>query len=233
MFHYTPASSLNPRYTSPASNYYRPQPVSARDKYLSAVAEAKAAEAEYLAAEAAQREEEALHRRLQELRFQRQQDEGLLLASRFDRVQAYDTHPYAYSTSAPSLPLGAYTQDRPAFGYDHLATLRHQIEEEERVRLSLARRDREEREREAIRRQAEEEAHLLLTLKRQEDERQLLQLHRQQEEKQRALALHKLRQAQAASRSHEQSVLLGNRPIQPPQQVRPSRSCFLSQGIGI
>ncbi|KAL1732605.1 hypothetical protein EV714DRAFT_270533 [Schizophyllum commune] len=52
--------------------YHPIQPLSPRDKYLAAVAEAEAARASYLADEAARREEEALQQRLDELRARRQ-----------------------------------------------------------------------------------------------------------------------------------------------------------------
>ncbi|KAL1675751.1 hypothetical protein EV122DRAFT_217873 [Schizophyllum commune] len=61
----------SPYYPLPAS-YHPVQPLSPRDKYLAAVAEAEAARASYLADEAARREEEALQQRLDELRAQRQ-----------------------------------------------------------------------------------------------------------------------------------------------------------------
>ncbi|KAF9033299.1 hypothetical protein BDZ89DRAFT_1063037 [Hymenopellis radicata] len=51
------------------SRYTRPSP---RDKYLAALAQAKAAEEEFLAAEAIEQEERLLRRRLEELRLQRQ-----------------------------------------------------------------------------------------------------------------------------------------------------------------
>lgn len=53
MFHYNPVLH-NTEFTYPS------QVLSPRDKYLAALAEAKAAEAEYLAAEAIQQEEAAL-----------------------------------------------------------------------------------------------------------------------------------------------------------------------------
>lgn len=52
--------------------YHPIQPLSPRDKYLAAVAEAEAARASYLADEAARREEAALQQRLDELRARRQ-----------------------------------------------------------------------------------------------------------------------------------------------------------------
>ncbi|KAF9018296.1 hypothetical protein BDZ89DRAFT_1073994 [Hymenopellis radicata] len=52
------------------SRYTQPSP---RDKYLAALAQAKAAEEEFLAAEAIEQEERLLRRRLEELQLQRQQ----------------------------------------------------------------------------------------------------------------------------------------------------------------
>ncbi len=56
-------------------SYYPTQytQVSPRDKYLAALAQAKAAEQEFLAAEAIEQEERLLRRRLEELQLQRQQ----------------------------------------------------------------------------------------------------------------------------------------------------------------
>ncbi|KAL1720965.1 hypothetical protein EV715DRAFT_249771 [Schizophyllum commune] len=54
------------------ATYHPIQPLSPRDKYLAAVAEAEAARASYLADEAARREEAALQQRLDELRARRQ-----------------------------------------------------------------------------------------------------------------------------------------------------------------
>ena len=61
----------SPYYPLPAA-YHPVQPLSPRDKYLAAVAEAEAARASYLADEAVRREEEALQQRLDELRARRQ-----------------------------------------------------------------------------------------------------------------------------------------------------------------
>ncbi|TRM65652.1 hypothetical protein BD626DRAFT_485458, partial [Schizophyllum amplum] len=60
----------SPYYPLPTA-HYPVQPLSPRDKYLAAVAEAEAARASYLADEAARQEEEALERRLEELRMRR------------------------------------------------------------------------------------------------------------------------------------------------------------------
>ncbi|KAF8887803.1 hypothetical protein BD779DRAFT_1800508 [Infundibulicybe gibba] len=55
--------------------YQAAQPITPRERYLTALAEAKAAEAEYLSAQAAAlREEEVLERRLKQLRHQREQE---------------------------------------------------------------------------------------------------------------------------------------------------------------
>ncbi|KAG6812056.1 hypothetical protein H0H92_004587 [Tricholoma furcatifolium] len=72
MFHYA---------TLPRSYSYSSVPLDPRDRYLAALASARATETEYLAAEAAQREEVHLRRRLQELQhrkfFQSRYDYGL------------------------------------------------------------------------------------------------------------------------------------------------------------
>ncbi|TRM62346.1 hypothetical protein BD626DRAFT_498916, partial [Schizophyllum amplum] len=60
----------SPYYPLPTA-HHPIQPLSPRDKYLAAVAEAEAARASYLADEAARQEEEALERRLEELRMRR------------------------------------------------------------------------------------------------------------------------------------------------------------------
>ncbi|KAI5830118.1 hypothetical protein K523DRAFT_272962 [Schizophyllum commune Tattone D] len=62
----------SPYYPLQATYHHPIQPLTPRDKYLAAVAEAEAARASYIADEAARREEEALHRRLDELRARRQ-----------------------------------------------------------------------------------------------------------------------------------------------------------------
>ncbi|KAG5729782.1 hypothetical protein E4T56_gene972 [Termitomyces sp. T112] len=140
MFHYIPASNLTSyAYPSPLSN--------PRDRYLAALAEAKAAEADYLAADAARREEDDLRRRLAEIQHRKQENS---LTSR------YDFDPYDYHDSHPS--------------DNRLAILRQQVEEERRHLLALRKAELEERRRqeyvtielEAARlRRAHEEAHRL------------------------------------------------------------------------
>ncbi|KAL1704453.1 hypothetical protein EV121DRAFT_291412 [Schizophyllum commune] len=67
------SSMYQPSPYYPLQAAYHPiQPLSPRDKYLAAVAEAEAARASYLADEAARREEAALQQRLDELRARRQ-----------------------------------------------------------------------------------------------------------------------------------------------------------------
>ncbi|KAL1755182.1 hypothetical protein FB107DRAFT_262585 [Schizophyllum commune] len=67
------SSMYQPSPYYPLQAAYRPiQPLSPRDKYLAAVAEAETARASYLADEAARREEAALQQRLDELRARRQ-----------------------------------------------------------------------------------------------------------------------------------------------------------------
>ncbi|KAF5377240.1 hypothetical protein D9615_006352 [Tricholomella constricta] len=155
MFYYAPASRI------PASLSYAPAPLSTpRNKYLAALAEAKAAEAEYLAAEAIQQEEEALRRRLEEIRIRK---EGGDLLSRYGRAP--------YTTATPFSNLDNY----PAYGYDHLAALRRQVEEEECLNLLALKEAKAEQER---LRQAEEAN--LLSLRRQEQV--ALRLHQEREQ---------------------------------------------------
>ncbi|KAF8061014.1 hypothetical protein FPV67DRAFT_1423604 [Lyophyllum atratum] len=126
---YTPAS----RY--PTTFAYSPAPLTTpRDRYLAALAEAKAAETEYLAAEAVQREEDALRRRLEDIQLQKQ-DQELLLRSRYGRTPHHSSHSLS--------ELGAY----PTYGYDRLAALRRQVEEEEAMRLLAVRQAEIEQER--------------------------------------------------------------------------------------
>ncbi|KAG6857613.1 hypothetical protein H0H87_010181 [Tephrocybe sp. NHM501043] len=126
MFHYTPSAYL------PSPHSYSPAPLSnPRDRYLTALAEAKAAEADFLAAEAAQREEEDLRRRLEEIQYRKHKQQ---LRSRYDRI------PYGHLDSYPS--------------YDRLASLRQQVEAEERLRLVALREAQASREIEAARQEA-------------------------------------------------------------------------------
>lgn len=117
-----------------------------RAKYLAAVAEAKAAEAEFLAAEAQQR---AL-RRLQEIHLAEQPVALRSMHGLGDLIPPFDTY-----------------GNRPAYyGHDRLASLRRQIEEEERRQFEEEQRLvvalQAELARESRRRQDEEQARLLL-----------------------------------------------------------------------
>ncbi|KAF7360367.1 BAG domain-containing protein [Mycena venus] len=103
MFHHSYPSAFA-SYRSPIS---QPTQVNPRDKYLAALAEAKAAEAEYLAAERLQQEEDGLRQRL-------------------EQIQRLKHQP----TSAPS----AYYTHTPAATLD-LDALRRQIAAEERARI--------------------------------------------------------------------------------------------------
>ncbi|KAG6866245.1 hypothetical protein C0991_006832 [Blastosporella zonata] len=113
MFHYALPSSYSYSPPSLSLNSHSPAPLSnPRDRYLAALAEAKAAEADFRAAEAAQREEDQLRWRLEEIQYRKQEQ---LLRSRYDRIPAthLDTYP----------------------SYDRLTSLRQQVEAEERLRL--------------------------------------------------------------------------------------------------
>ncbi|RDB28983.1 hypothetical protein Hypma_015128 [Hypsizygus marmoreus] len=112
MFRYTP--------TVPRVSHDFSYPSNPRDRYLAALAEAQAAEAEYLAAEAIRREEEELHHRLEEIQLRKREAE--LLRSTYRRT--------AYQSS----PLLSNLDPYPVHGYDRLAALRRQVEEEEHLR---------------------------------------------------------------------------------------------------
>ncbi|GLB36524.1 putative BAG domain containing protein [Lyophyllum shimeji] len=166
----------------PSAFSYPTMPLSApRDRYLAALAQAKAAEAEYVAAEAVQQEEDALRRRLEEIRL-RKREEEVSLGSRYGRRP--------YFSSDPLLNLETY----PTSGYDRLAAARRQFEEEERLRFLALRQGEAEQQR---RRQAEELR--LRSLMR--EEQAALRLRRQQEEA-RAAALTELRAAKALQRHY-------------------------------
>ncbi|KAJ7806124.1 hypothetical protein B0H14DRAFT_3153007 [Mycena olivaceomarginata] len=101
MFHHSYSSA--PSYRTPVSQ------ISPREKYLAALAEAKAAEAEYLAAERLQQEEDQLRQRLEQIQSLRHQPSG------------YYTH----------TPTPQYSQAAPL----DLDALRRQIAVEERARI--------------------------------------------------------------------------------------------------
>ncbi|KAG6824606.1 hypothetical protein H0H93_001834, partial [Arthromyces matolae] len=112
MFSYYPAQSIYSSNLSP------------RDRYLSALAEAKAAEADYLAAEAAQREEEDyLRRRLAQLEYRKRDN---------------------FLGSRSALPVPTVPAAYPS--YDHLYRVHQQIaeEEERRAEAELAQRRRQD-----------------------------------------------------------------------------------------
>ncbi|KAF5361701.1 hypothetical protein D9758_007349 [Tetrapyrgos nigripes] len=136
-----------------------------RDRYLSALAEAKAAEADYLAAEAIQREEDGLRRRLEEIELQKRRSQ---LSNPYHSYSSYE-HPHPSS-------------------YDRLSLLRHEFEEEELRRAAavreleiVRRREIEEANSLALKKKREEEALTLLTRRRQEEEKQLLALRQEQQ----------------------------------------------------
>ncbi|KAJ6501583.1 hypothetical protein C8R47DRAFT_232726 [Mycena vitilis] len=113
------------------SSYYR-SPVTApalnpREKYLAALAEAKAAEAEYLAAEKLQQEEEALRQRLDQIQHLKQQQQ-----------QQQQPAPNPYYTPAQAhfaQPSPPFPQYAPAPAAVDLDALRRQIAAEERARI--------------------------------------------------------------------------------------------------
>lgn len=153
MFHYIPTSNLQSRFPNDASSYLpRPQPLSPREKYLAAIAEAKAAEAEYLAAlareQAVQREKEEEARR----------QESLLRRE--------------------SLLDSFY----PSHGF-----IPRQYDDDEIIRLALARRQQQQQEEEQKRRIAlallaqkereDEERRRILALQEEQRVRQLREVH--------------------------------------------------------
>jgi len=104
-------------YTHHHTDFLRTHPLSIdpRERYLAAVADAKAAEAEYFAAESIQREEQVLRRRLEEIQLQKQFQDHPLRLPTYGQVNL--TSPF----------------DVRAHGYDHLPFLRRHVEEQERV----------------------------------------------------------------------------------------------------
>ncbi|THU89433.1 hypothetical protein K435DRAFT_969091 [Dendrothele bispora CBS 962.96] len=149
------SSPLCPQYHPLLSNdlYSRPS-LNPRDRYLAALAEAKAAEADYLAAEALQQEEEALRRRLEEIQLQKRRDQ----------------------TFHHSHPIDSYSYDRPS--QDRFSPLHRETQEEELRQVVAAR----QRELEAIRRRRElEEAEAIVAPKRTQEERKLELLNRRRE----------------------------------------------------
>ncbi|KAJ7837224.1 hypothetical protein B0H14DRAFT_2589327 [Mycena olivaceomarginata] len=94
---------VSPSYRTPVSQ------INPREKYLAALAEAKAAEAEYLAAERLQQEEDQLRQRL-------------------EQIQSLKHQPSAYYTHTPA---PQYSQAAPL----DLDALRRQIAAEERARI--------------------------------------------------------------------------------------------------
>ncbi|KAJ7102406.1 hypothetical protein B0H15DRAFT_329526 [Mycena belliarum] len=112
--------------------YPRSQPIaSPRDKYLAALAEAKAAEAEYLAAERLQQEEDALRQRLEQIQLLKHNNN----TPRADFGSLYAPVHYPQSTPTPDIEL-----------------LRRQIAAEERARIEVEQQQAREREAEALRR---------------------------------------------------------------------------------
>ncbi|KAJ6604156.1 hypothetical protein DFH09DRAFT_1121800 [Mycena vulgaris] len=152
-----------------------------REKYLAALAEAKAAEAEYLAAERLQQEEDSLRQRLEQIQLLKHQNTPRSLDADFG---SYYT-PAQYPQPAP-LSLGP-----------DLETLRRQIAAEERARIEHE--QQQERERKALRKQ---QAALELQAQRQKE---------QQARELQALRVHEARKAQAARDSERARGLAAQR----------------------
>ncbi|KAK7029629.1 hypothetical protein VNI00_014327 [Paramarasmius palmivorus] len=164
--------------------------VSARDKYLSALAEMKAAEAEFIASEQRRKEEEllaeelALRRRLEEIQLHKKSRvryDSALDDDSYD-LSSYRHRSYGRHTDTPK------TEDR-------LTRLRRELEEEE---LRVARQKKQEREMEAVLRREKREAEKI-ALRRKEEENRLALIRRQREQEEKRLL--ELRRAAAVNAS--------------------------------
>lgn len=173
MFHYAPLVTRTSLSVNP------------REKYLAALADAKAAEAEYLAAESVQLEEQALRRRLEEIQLQKQLQGHSLRNSAFGTGQG---------DFLPSLDVYG---DRYTRGYDHLASLRLQIQEEERLRRRNA-------EREHLRQLEEMRLHDAVARRQAELEQEALRLRR--EEKARMIITLNMEKRSAQRRARQESA---------------------------
>ncbi|KAK7468434.1 hypothetical protein VKT23_002947 [Stygiomarasmius scandens] len=151
-------STLRPQYPSPSNDIYSRPPLNSRDRYLAALAEAKAAEADYLADEAVRREEEALRQRLEEIQLRKRHEQ-------FSRYRQ---------------PFESYSHSHGS--HDRLSLLRQELEEEELRQAAAASRRREFEEARALvlKRRQEEQTLELLTRRRQEEEKRLLALRQEQ-----------------------------------------------------
>ncbi|KAJ7293800.1 hypothetical protein C8J57DRAFT_1704462 [Mycena rebaudengoi] len=193
--------------------------ISPRDKYLSALAEAKAAEAEYLAAERLQQEEESLRQRLSQIQ---------LLKHRNTTTPApqslFVDNDYAH------LPLTHPGQI--VLGADDLHLLRRQIAEEQRA--VIAREQQQAQRLEALRKQQQV---IEAQRKQQQQARELEALrlyetHKAQAaardiERTRALAAQRAHFANLTQRTQEQPVvqfLYGGEPVAP-QAPRKQHHC--------
>ncbi|KAG5646056.1 hypothetical protein DXG03_004479 [Asterophora parasitica] len=205
MPYYAPASRLSSSFPYPQAPLNNP-----RDRYLAALAEAKAAEAEYLAAEAVQREEEALRRRLEEIQL-RKQEENLYLRSRCGRT------PYALDLQAPT-PISRYGGTYPSYGHDNLVNLSHQVEKEERLRFLVLKVEAEAE----VRRQAEE-----LRRKRQEKAALLLQQEREQAHVAAFLERHAAKVRQSPGHQPHRHRQVPNQPFRQPLVLHPSLLALL------
>ncbi|KAJ7165090.1 hypothetical protein C8R46DRAFT_304329 [Mycena filopes] len=152
-------------------SYRSPVPTTAatnpREKYLAAVAEAKAAEAEYLAAERLQQEEDALRTRLEQIQALKAPQ-----APSFHYQPAPSPFHQQYYQSQPQVqpPFAAI----PIHDNNHfdLEQLRSQIAAQERVKLAI---EREEKQQRALRRDEEQRA-----IRRQEAQRKERDLARRE-----------------------------------------------------
>ncbi|KAJ7225990.1 hypothetical protein GGX14DRAFT_423366, partial [Mycena pura] len=138
-----------------SSPYYRSPIPNPREKYLAALADARAAEAEYLAAERLQQEEDSLRQRLEQIQRLKQHDAPQPLA--FDSYRGY-----------PSLQ--SHAQYHHPFGYDNghghdVELLRSQIAVEERARITREQQARRLRKLEAEHARKQEQARELEALR--------------------------------------------------------------------
>ncbi|KAK7029622.1 hypothetical protein VNI00_014320 [Paramarasmius palmivorus] len=159
--------------------------INPRDRYLAALAEAKAAEAELLAEEEARREEEqlaeelALRRRLEEIQASRSRHTSHLNVYDDDDFSLHRRHSYN-----PHVP-GYASEDR-------LTRLRREMEEDE---LRAARQKKLEREREVILRK---EAEIIAQKRKEEENRLELVRRRREQEEKRLLELRRAQSVQAS-----------------------------------
>ncbi|EEB93310.1 hypothetical protein MPER_08055, partial [Moniliophthora perniciosa FA553] len=170
-----------------------PTQINPRDRYLAALAEAKAAEAELIAEEIRKEEELAeelaLKRRLEEIHASRRYSgtpsryHSRLGGFEFDDVSAYHRHPY-----------GRYAHPTE----NRFTRLRQELEEEE---LRAARQRKQEHETEALIRKEMREAEIVALKRREEEKRLALMRHQREQEEKRLLELRRAQKAAEAQRS--------------------------------